>query len=372
MKIALFCDELSPSPSGGIGTFTLTLAEGLRRAGHEITLIETGDNAAIAYDQTGFRRVTIKKSRLRYLGTLITRIYVWTYLQKSWLTKNVEITEIPDFEGYVPFPSLMPIVVRLHTSTTLIFKMRGLHPPTSIHLYEYLTLKLARSWIGVSNFITRETEMQYRLTKKSKCTVYNPVIPSSRRKSKYGYSQVILFAGTLSEAKGVLALSQSLVTVFESNESVKVMFAGKSTVFQGKPIEATIRDILHKHLDRVTFTGHMSHKDVVALMAESACLVSPSKFESFGLVVAEAMAVGLPVIFTKRASGPELIRHGETGLLVDPDNTDEIAEAIVKIIGSPVFASDLANAARKHCLSHYSINKCIQQTTAQYRKVLSE
>lgn len=369
MKIALFCNELPPRPSGGIGTVTLTLAAGLRDVGHQITLIEIGDEYFVSTNEIGIKCVTIKKSNLRYFGGLLTRINLWLFLQKSWLKNDFDIAEIPDFEGYVPFPSLLPIVVRLHNSTTLMCKRRGSQPPASIHLFEYLSLKFSRCWIGVSDFIINETENSYQILKKSKCTIYNPINKSKINKSVYSDEQIILFAGTLSESKGVLALSHALVTVFNANKSAKIVFAGKSTIFQGKPIEVAISKILHNHLNRVNFTGHIPHSEILALMAKASCFAFPSKFESFSLVVAEAMSVGLPVIFTKYAPGPELINNGKTGLLVDPENHYEIANAIKKIIDDPIFSERLAKAASQYCLEHFSLYKCVNETTKRYEVI---
>jgi hypothetical protein len=74
--------------------------------------------------------------------------------------------------------------------------------------------------------------------------------------------------------------------------------------------------------------------------------VFPSYAEAFSMVPLEAMAQGCPVIYSNRHSGPELIDHGRNGLLVDPDRSDEIAAAIVRLLRDGAEAARLGAAGR--------------------------
>ncbi len=370
MKVALFCNEFPPRQTGGIGTFTSTLVLGLIESGHQVTLIETGMQNVVSIESLGLKRVTLKKSKLLYIGGFLIRVKLWLYLQKSWFKGEIDVVEVPDFEGYIPFPSLIPVVVRLHISTTLIYCRQGRKPPTTLYLFEYWTLKFAKSWIGVSQFILKETENGFKIEKKSKSIVYNPIKESVIVKSQEQIEQIILFAGTLSERKGVLTLAHALALVLERNPLANVIFAGRSTEYQGRPIEDTVKKVLNEYLHQVSFLGHISHNEMLLLMANATCFVFPSKFESFGLVVAEAMSIGLPVIYTKFPPGPELVKEGITGLLVDPENPSEIAKAIERLISDPEFSQQLAHAARTYCLENFTLDNCVKATIANYKQII--
>jgi len=85
--------------------------------------------------------------------------------------------------------------------------------------------------------------------------------------------------------------------------------------------------------ETVIFPGHLSN-DELGLMYRSADLfVFPSLYEGFGLPVLEAMAHGIPVIASRRASLPEVV--GEAGILVDPYDPGDIARAIEKVLTEP-------------------------------------
>src|SRR5262249_45038271 len=77
----------------------------------------------------------------------------------------------------------------------------------------------------------------------------------------------------------------------------------------------------------VEFAGKKLPNEVAALMQESALLVLPSRIESFGMVLVEALACGTPVVST-RCGGPEEIVTEEVGALAAPDNPEALAEAI--------------------------------------------
>ncbi|HLH73924.1 MAG TPA: glycosyltransferase family 1 protein [Chloroflexota bacterium] len=80
---------------------------------------------------------------------------------------------------------------------------------------------------------------------------------------------------------------------------------------------------------RVTFTGFVPDADLVQLYRTAVCLVLPSRDEGFGLPVVEAMACGTPVVTSRGGALPELV--GEAGILVDPDRTDDFADALRRV-----------------------------------------
>lgn len=82
----------------------------------------------------------------------------------------------------------------------------------------------------------------------------------------------------------------------------------------------------------VRFHGIVSDGDLNRLYTEASVFVMPSGREGFGLVFLEAMAHGLPVVAGNADATPEVVVDGETGLLVDPNSEDEIAEALAALL----------------------------------------
>ena len=106
--------------------------------------------------------------------------------------------------------------------------------------------------------------------------------------------------------------------------------------------------------DRVHFLGWVEAHQVSNYMAASDVLVGPSKraqdgwVEAQGLVFAEAMLAGVPVIATRSGGIPDLVQPQETGLLVDEGSPEQIAAAVRRIIQDPELTAQLTSQGRAH------------------------
>jgi glycosyltransferase involved in cell wall biosynthesis len=90
---------------------------------------------------------------------------------------------------------------------------------------------------------------------------------------------------------------------------------------------------------RVRFTGRVTDSQLASLYRGAIALVFPSLYEGFGLPVLEAMACGTPVITSNITALPEIA--GDAALLVDPNSTDEITRAIVRIFDDHLLRTTL-------------------------------
>jgi glycosyltransferase involved in cell wall biosynthesis len=96
--------------------------------------------------------------------------------------------------------------------------------------------------------------------------------------------------------------------------------------------------------ERVRILGYLPREQLLALYAEAAMLVFPSRFEGFGLPVVEAMAAGCPILAADATALPELVEGA--GLLIDPDDVDEWARQIGRVLGKQTRREELGEAAR--------------------------
>lgn len=97
--------------------------------------------------------------------------------------------------------------------------------------------------------------------------------------------------------------------------------------------------------DRVLFTGYVSDADLAALTVGSLALIFPSLFEGYGMPVAEAMALGTPVLCSSVTSLPEV--GGEAVLYFDPRNPEDMARVITRMATEPGLAEELARKGRE-------------------------
>ncbi len=121
--------------------------------------------------------------------------------------------------------------------------------------------------------------------------------------------------------------------------------------------------------ERVVFTGF--RLDVPDLLAALSVSVLPSLgLEGLSNSLLESMAAGIPVVATRVGGTPEIVRDGETGLLVPPGDPDALAEAILRVLGNPMLARTLGQAGRRQVFSRYSLESAVASTERLYGELL--
>jgi len=155
-----------------------------------------------------------------------------------------------------------------------------------------------------------------------------------RVRQKYGIQRdYVLSLCSIQPRKNLVRLIQAYSYLRESHlgaELPQLVLAGKkgwleSEIFRTANESSIARDIL--------FTGYVADADLPALYSGARCFVYPSYFEGFGLPVLEAMQCGTPVIVGNRTSLPEVV--GDAGILVDPFNPKDFANAIERLVSNP-------------------------------------
>jgi glycosyltransferase involved in cell wall biosynthesis len=107
-------------------------------------------------------------------------------------------------------------------------------------------------------------------------------------------------------------------------------------------------------------------RDVAPVLAGHDLFVLPSRSEAFPNALIEAMATALPVVATSVGGIPEVVRSGENGLLVPPDDAPALADAIVALMDDPARAAALGRAARADVERHYTIDRMVEQFEQLY------
>ena len=127
----------------------------------------------------------------------------------------------------------------------------------------------------------------------------------------------ILFVGGVGQRKGIKYLLQAFDRI--RGRGVELTLAG--------PLPADMRP-LAPYQGSIRLTGRLDQADIVREMHAADVLVLPSVFEGFGLVIVEAMATGMPVIASTNSAGPDIIREGLDGYVLEPDDVDGLAERL--------------------------------------------
>jgi glycosyltransferase involved in cell wall biosynthesis len=119
----------------------------------------------------------------------------------------------------------------------------------------------------------------------------------------------------------------------------------------------------------VKFTGVRS--DIAGLMSAADLLALTSDTEGMPAVVLEAGYLGLPVVATRVGALAECVRHGETGLLIEPNDPREVASSLAALIGDPGRRKSMADAARVHVRRHFTMDVIASRFLEFYRQVIA-
>ena len=121
----------------------------------------------------------------------------------------------------------------------------------------------------------------------------------------------------------------------------------------------------------VMFMGHMNRDRLVRFYRNARFLVVPSIwFETFGLVVVEAMSQGLPVIASRIGALPEIVEDGVTGFLFDPGKIKELMSKMKLLWENEDLCREMGKAARRKAMQDYSEDVYYKRLMAVYKKAI--
>lgn len=151
--------------------------------------------------------------------------------------------------------------------------------------------------------------------------------------SEHRRADQVLFVGWINFVKGVDVLLEAMRLLVQRGSPARLVLVGGALYRNTRLQEEKLRRMAASLDlgDRVVFLGRRPPAEVARLMAESAVVVLPSRAESFGAVLVEALACGTPVVAT-RCGGPEDIVVPEVGELVPVEDSDALADAIDNVL----------------------------------------
>jgi glycosyltransferase involved in cell wall biosynthesis/SAM-dependent methyltransferase/ribosomal protein S27AE len=181
-------------------------------------------------------------------------------------------------------------------------------------------------------------------------------------------ARVVAFLGRISAKKGVPMLVESFRHTAAAFPRAHLVIAG--------PDDEGIADRLMRTIngaelaDRVSFPGVLGGAEKRALLQRSDVFVLPSADESFGIAVAEAMAVGCPVVISPDVAVEDVVRASGAGLVVERDPA-AIARAIERVLSEPAKATAMGAAGRRAVDERFSWHMVAAKTEAMYEAVVT-
>ena len=258
--------------------------------------------------------------------------------------------------GWPPVEILAGGVDIAHSMHPLLMPSRGARVVTIHDLYfltrpEHATAEIRRDYprlarehahradaVVVNSEYTKAQVIEHLGVPATRITVCPPGVPEWERRPEPGTPGPILFIGTIAPRKNVPGLLRAFTQLSaEVRDTPELVLAGRITP---EGLHGTGVDVAAV-IDRIRMAGYVDADAKRALYRQASMLVLPSFDEGFGIPALEAMAMGVPVIASNRGALPEVL--GDAGILVEPDDPDQIASAMHQMLTDEAVAGASAS-----------------------------
>ena len=234
-------------------------------------------------------------------------------------------------------------------------------------LYERYCVRRARHVIAISPYIQRE---YHDLLRGQVYPVENPVHDRFFAEAGEPEPGLILCPARIIPRKGILTLLSALRGLAETLPEARLEIAGQTGV--DPAYERRCREYIAQFgLEaRVRFLGPLSPEEMVKAYARAAVVALPSLQETAPVVIAEAMAMGRPVVASNVGGVADMIEDGRTGRVVMRAFVPELANALFTLLRDPEQARRMGEAGRAEAERRFRADRVAAQTLEVYRRVM--
>jgi len=229
--------------------------------------------------------------------------------------------------------------------------------PLSLHLQDYLVEKVKIPKYKIQR-ICNGVDIKRFYPEKIKQLVPDCPLPFDKRN---------VYIGTVGRMHGVkdqITLVTAFITLMQAHQ--ELMGQIYLILIGDGPLRQESIDLLEKHqlLQYAWLPGE--RQDIADIMRSLDIFVLPSQAEGISNTILEAMATGLPVIATAVGGNPELVKQGETGLLVPPSNPEAMAEAMLSLLIDKEKRQQLSENSHQRVIENFSIQTMVTKYTEVY------
>ena len=353
MKIALVCPASLPATQfGGIVFLAVDLAQEISEMGHNVTIYTTDLDFSNGPNKFNKKLPRIEK----FEKFLINRTHVWFSLKlffvNTSMSKEIE-NDKPDIIhtiGLRSFQSIIAWRVSKKLNIPLVVSDQGgltTHPflaesgfflKTLYKIQDFFIRKIINDASVISVANEYEQKIFSSLNKKSRIEIIRNGVNLKKLVSKHNFkekyqinSNFILFVGRFSKSKGIETLINafSIVKNELKDSNIHLVIMGVDFGYQAE-MEKLIKKL--NLSEEIKVIKNPPRDDVISAYGESEFLVLPSQWELSPLVPLESFAFKKPVISTNSHGIPYTVQNNKNGILVEPENSFELSNAIVKLL----------------------------------------
>lgn len=338
-QIAPLFERVPPIGYGGIELVVALLTDELVRRGHEVTLFASGDSQTLAKLESVYPRATRTDSNVKdynaYLSLQLNHVYQKAH-EFDIIHSHVDYPAFA-YANFVKTPTVHTIHGQFYNDNKPIF-LQSKH----------------QNFVSISNS-QREPLPDLNYV----ATVYNGIdVNSYKFHPQPDQEPYLAFLGRVSPEKG-----PHLAIEIAKRTGWRLKMACKVDQVDREFFESQI--LPHVDGEQIQLTGEITPEEKSDLMGGAVATLFPITWrEPFGLVMAESMATGTPVIAMALGAAPEVIADGKTGFLCH--NLDEMVAAVDQV------ARLDRHACRQHVLDNFGVGKMVDGYEAVYRQIIEK
>lgn len=391
MRVALVSQEYPPETGhGGIATQTYAKAHGLTALGHDVfVLSHSWDADRHEYDTDGVHVIRIPSwdERMR-LFTPAARWVTYSGLVAEEISRLVakgpiDLLDFPEYggEGYVHLLNdsewnHVPSVIQLHAPLVMFSNTIG-WPEKNSELFrvgthmEATTLRLADAVYSSSQCSAQWCVEHYGLDGEAVDVLHMGIDidvwkPSGSPKEP---NPTIAFVGKIALNKGVDTLLDAALRVAKRHPTLRLWMFGPGD-------DELAKDLMHRAQasgfpDLVEIFGYVEPEELSRRLPRAHVFAAPSFYEGGpGFVNLEAMACALPIVASDGSGVSEIVRDGDTGILVPPRDTDSLWAALEKLLSNPEQASEMGARGRLYVEEEADTRSCVKKLEQLYERII--
>lgn len=359
--------------TGGTEIQTLNMVRALAIGGHRVVTIcyfEYSPEMVIRFQQAGSEVVCLSKDGIRIEGWkgIIFLYKEFRRVLKQYRPDAAHVQYMAP--GAIPILllrllGLHQIIATAHTAADIYPSLRLVHfiQQHCVRAFTCITELAERSFFGTSHLYTEQT----RLKKRNHFTIYNALpagISISRQAKSQNRPLTIGVVSRLESIKGMDLVVPAFAQVKACHPEMQLLIVGDGS------LRKQMEEQAHKaELEKaVEFAGRQPQEKLSSYYDRIDILLMPSRSEGFGLTAIEGMARGCVVVAARTGGLPEVVRDGEVGLLHEPEQVEDLAVQINKLIEQPTLWKQFSNKATTY-VQRFSFERFSQLFNNLYQKI---
>ena len=394
LSICLLCRDNIIGAVGGVAKYTFELATQLVKAGQIVHVVTEG-RETMDWMLNGIGFHSIVPQNMLPLPALTGKQTTSENLQYSYQVYRrllclqekygLDIVESPlwNFEGAVAAHMTsrnFRLVVRLQTPLLKVCETQAWPITEDLALFsdfERTMMLEADGIISISEHIKETIHDMYHIDFNTPLTTSFIGVSTdnmaSRSRSGSEDEIQIFFVGRLERRKGLANLIQIIPRIMEKYPNVRFKLAGDDSIVDNT-LGTTFKNAFLKDnhnakwLKQVEFLGKISDEEKEQCFADCDIFVSPSLYESFGIIFVEAMRYGKPVIGCKCGGMQEVIGDGVNGFLVEVDNDSSLFGALEQLILDKVLRERMGREGLARFRDRFTCERMAEETLAFYHE----